>query len=58
MFAGGVQDGGHSWEMIRGMVSVYNTLWFDSGYMFGVSPRGFLEECHTFVREGGLGSDP
>ena len=30
-------------EKTSGIVSVINTLWLDSGYMFGVSPRGFLD---------------
>ena len=31
------------WEKTSGIFSVFNTLWFDSGYMFGVSLRGFLD---------------
>ena len=31
------------WEMTSGIISVLDTLWFDSGYMFGVSLRGFLD---------------
>ena len=48
VFACGVQDGGYSWEMSPGLVSVFITPWFYSGYVFGVSLRGFLEEFHTF----------
>ena len=31
------------------MFSVFNTPRFDSGYMFGVSLRGLLEELHTWT---------
>ena len=34
--------------MTPGMVSVFNTPWFDSGYKFGVSLRGLFEKFHTF----------
>ena len=27
--------------------SLFNYPWFDSGYLFGVSLRGFLDEFHT-----------
>ena len=30
------------WEKTSVIISVFNTLWFNSGYMFGVSLRGFL----------------
>ena len=48
VFAFGVQDYGIFWETPSGVVSVCYTPWFDSGYMFGVSLRGLLEEFHTF----------
>ena len=35
------------WEMTSGIISVLSTLWFDSGYMYGVSLRGFLDVFHT-----------
>ena len=41
--------------MTSGMVSVWNTPWFDSGYMFGVSLRVLLEEF-GFLRDGEPGS--
>ena len=34
-------------EMTPGMVS-----WFNSGYMFGISLRGFFRRIHAFLREG------
>ena len=37
VLAFGVQDSGLFWETTSGTVSVCNTPWFDSGYMFGVS---------------------
>ena len=37
------------------MVSVFYTPWCDSGYMFGVSLRGFLETIQTISR--GMGDD-
>ena len=43
VFAFGVQEYGYFWE-----VSVCYTPWFDSGYTFGVSLRGFMEDFHTF----------
>ena len=48
VFACGVQDYGMFWVTSSGMFSVCYTPWFDSGYMFGVSPRGLLDEFHTF----------
>ena len=39
------------------MVSEFSTPWFDSGYMLGVSLRGFLEEFHTISRGFSLGDD-
>ena len=53
VFACGVQDYGLFWETTSGTVSVCNTPWFDSGYMFGVSLRGLLEDFTRFIREGG-----
>ena len=41
-FAFGVQEYGFFWKTNSGMVSVFSTLWFDSGYMHGVSLRGLL----------------
>ena len=29
-----------------------HSSWFNSGYMFGISLRGFLGEFHAFLREG------
>ena len=33
MFAFGVPDYGFSWEVTSGIIYVFSTLWFDSGYM-------------------------
>ena len=42
VFAFGVQEYGFFWKTTSGIVSVFNTPWFDSGYMSGVSLRGLL----------------
>ena len=36
----------------RNGFSIQHSSWFNSGYMFGISLRGFLEEFHAFLREG------
>ena len=46
VFAFGVPDYGFSGQMTPGMGSVFNTLWFDSGYSRRQSMR-LLEEFHT-----------
>ena len=33
-------------------MTIQHSSWFNSGYMFGISLRGFLEEYHAFLREG------
>ena len=38
------------WEKTSGIISVFNTLWFDSGYMFGISLRGLLDVSPGVVR--------
>ena len=38
------------WEMTSGIISVLSTLRFDSGYMYGVSLRGFGSFSHDFPR--------
>ena len=40
------------WEMTSMRFCIQRSAWFDSGYMFGISLRGFLEEFHAFLREG------
>ena len=45
------------WEMTSGIIHVFSTLWFDSGYMLGVSLRGFLEAFHTISRGFSVGDD-
>ena len=39
-------------EMTPGFVSAFNTPWFDSGYMFGVSPRGRGDPTGAVLRQG------
>ena len=31
---------------------IQHSSWFNSGYLFGISLRGLLEEFHAFLREG------
>ena len=57
LFAFGVQDYGLFWEFPSGMVSVCNTPSFDSGYMFGVSPRGLCLKYFTLFSWWALGDD-
>ena len=38
----GVQEYGFFWKTASGMLSVFSSPWFDSGYMLGVSLRGLL----------------
>ena len=41
-FALGVQEYGFFWKTASGMLSVFSSPWFDSGYILGVSLRGLL----------------
>ena len=45
-----------SGEMTPGTVYVFSTLWFDSGYKFGVNLRLLLEKFHIFYVKGTCGS--
>ena len=36
------------WEMTSGIISVFSTLWFDSGCMYGVRLRGFWKNFTRF----------